>query len=146
MVKTKKHMTSVEGLIKSNDRLRLLYQESCRRSELNQAVAQHLPDSLKEHVFPVMQDGELFLFVANNAVAQIVRFHSKQLQHCTQASKVTVRIETSMTLPPEPATPRIERKLSAASASVIKEAAGLIKDDALRQALLRLAALGDKTT
>lgn len=144
MVKRKNHLLSVEGLIEDDSRLRLLYRESCRRSELNQTIAEQLPDSLKEHVFPVMQDGELFLFVPNNAVAQIVRFQSKLLQQCAQATKVIVRIDPTLAPAPPKEAKTIERVISSESAQVIREFADLVDDTPLRNAMLRLASLAQE--
>lgn len=103
-------------------------------------LKQQLPEALRAHVNITLENQQLTLFAANNAVAQLLRFHAKSLQQRVGASRVKVVISPPPTLLPAERT--CHRHLPIEAAELLKALAKTVNPP-LSDALMRLSSHAD---
>lgn len=108
-----------------------------------QALANHLPPALRNRVHLVLEQGRLLMLAENNAVAQLLRFQGPALARRCGARDWRVRVSPLPASGQAPAPDRTPAPMPAAAAAALREAATGVDDDALGEALRRLAANAD---
>lgn len=98
-----------------------------------------LPPALKEHT-QTLQDGHVLVLVAaNNAVAQILRFHAPRLAKQAGLNEWYVKVARLDLSPQQTKNVLPQATLCAKSAQALRNTAAQVKHKGLQEALLRLA-------
>lgn len=98
-----------------------------------------LPPALKEHT-QTLQDGHVLVLVAaNNAVAQILRFHAPRLAKQAGLNEWYVKVARLDLSPKQAENVLPQATLCAKSAQALRSTAAQVEHKGLQEALLRLA-------
>lgn len=98
-----------------------------------------LPPALKEHTQAFQDEHVLVLVAANNAVAQILRFHAPRLAKQAGLNEWYVKVARINVGQQDNQHQLPQATLCAASAKVLRDTAATIQHPGLQAALLRLA-------
>lgn len=133
----------IQHIVKTHNALKHFIDAASEAQNSHQSTAKplrlNLPAALKEHTQAFQDEHVLVLVAANNAVAQILRFHAPRLAKQTglnewyvKVARLDTGVETTRTNLPQ-------ATLCTESAQVLRETAASIDHPGLQAALLRLA-------
>lgn len=126
--------------LRPTSQISALLAEATARLHVETRLKEVLPVSLRDRVSIQPEENRLLLLADNNAVAQLLRFHSDALLKASGCHEVSIRIGSPAVLAAPAAEAPVRRYLSAASSQLLNEAAADFTDNPeLATALRNLA-------
>lgn len=133
----------IQHIVNAHTRLKHFAKAASEAEKNHQSSAKplrlSLPPALKEHAQAFQDEHVLVLVAANNAVAQILRFHAPRLAKQAGLNEWYVKVARIEISAQRTSTQLPQATLCEASAQVLRDTAATIQHPGLQAALLRLA-------